>query len=591
MNEYSPIVRTKKELMKISKVVYSEQFFHGMLEMAGSQKAQMLEKITKSPGYMKSQDAVMKIFVSIFQLLLLIVPITVFVNFETVYLQNDHYQLLFALSATISILTVFQVFYILIFGINTLTGMFGVDTYVYLETLPLSRKELEEISYQTLIHGFRYQLIAIFLTLPLATGILMFLKSELYVLPLLISLVRSYIVVQISIWITVKTSSYFAQKFSKYAENSQKNTIIRIVFTLLYAFGSFMIYLVFQLAFSVLVNMVNQAILPDTMKIALSYLFSAIPIIFADSYLYCLTFFQFADFPIAIYILSAVGTLIGVFIAIKLWNSTKNIVYSIGVKKQGMRSEGREEITDLKEINIETTTSINAFIKRDLAAISRDLQLMMFVVMAFILPAFGLIVNVSTESAGDIEISELFLTTYSIITLYSMITALMVFGGLTNIEDDGNAIGMSLPIVIREQAIARVKLALYILVLAPVPTALYLMLTQDFWLYFLGLINLLAIPLVYVFLSIILFSLAFGKVNRRYILNMINIEHKILKYIGMFGLVFVLYGLETALFVYFTMEYSASSALLITLGIKIGLWLILFMIFLKMYPGRKFYER
>ncbi len=591
MTEYSQIVRSDKELMKISKVVYTEQFFHGMLEMAGSQKAQMLEKITKNPGYMKSQDVAMKVFVSIFQLLLVIVPVSVFMNFQAAYTQNDHYQLLFALSSTISILTVFQIFYILIFGINSLTGMFGVDTYTYLETLPLSRKDLENISYQTLVHGFRYQLIAIFFTLPLATAILMFLKSEYYVLPLIVSFVRSYIVVQLSIWLTVRTSAYFAQKFSKYTINSRKNTIIRILFTLVYAIGSFMIYLVFQLAFSVLVQMVNQAVLPDNLRIVLTYLFSAIPILFSDSYLYCMMFFQMGDFPVGIYLLSIVGTVLGVLIAIKLWKSTKTLIYTIGVKKQGMRSEGREEITDINQLNVEVTTPINAFIKRDVTAISRDLQLMMFVVMAFILPAFGLIINSSTANSGDILVEEIFFATYSFISLYSMITALMVFSGLTQIEDDGNAIGISLPIVIREQALARVKLALYILLLAPIPTALYLMITQDLVLYFLALLNLLAIPLFFVFFSIIMFSLSFGKVNKRYTLNMINIEHKILKYIAIFVLTFILYGLDTGAFIYFTGIYGPFASLILSLVFKMLGWVVLLGIFLKMFPGRKIYEK
>ncbi len=591
MSEYSKIVRTEKELMKISKVVYTEQFFHGMLEMAGSQKAQMLEKLTKNPGYMKSQDVVMKVFVAIFQILLVIVPVSVFMNFQSAYTQNDHYQLLFALSSTISILTVFQIFYILIFGINTLTGMFGVDTYAYLETLPLSRKDLENISYQTLVHGFRYQLLAIFFTLPLATLILSFLKSEFFLLPLVASVIRSIIVVQLSIWLTVRTSAYFAQKFSKYAVNSRKNTIIRILFTLVYAIGSFMIYLVFQLAFSVLVQMVNQAILPENLRIPLTYLFSAIPIIFSDSYLYCMLFFQFTDFPIAIYILSIIGTILGVLIAIKLWKSTKNIVFTIGVKKQGMRAEGREEISDITQLNVEINTPINAFIKRDLTAISRDLQLMMFVVMAFILPAFGLIVNSSAASSAEIPIEELFFPTYLIISLYSMITSLMVFGGLTQIEDDGNAIGMSLPIVIREQALGRVKLALYILLLAPIPTALYLIITQDLVLYFFALLNLLAIPLFFVFFSIITFSLSFGKVNKRYTLNMVNIEHKILKYVGIFVLTFVIYGLDTAGFVYFGELYGIFAGLIISLLLKLLGAVFLLLIFAKMFPGRKIYEK
>ena len=113
----------------------------------------------------------------------------------------------------------------------------------------------------------------------------------------------------------------------------------------------------------------------------------------------------------------------------------------------------------------------------------------------------------------------------------------MVFSGLTNIEDDGNAIGMSLPIVVREQAIARVRLALTILVLSPIPTFLFLII-QDPILYTVAMINVMTIPVAYVFILIVIYSAFFGKVNKKYTLNMVNIEYKVLKYIVIFVLVY-----------------------------------------------------
>ena len=199
MQEYTQVERNDKEINKISKVVYDEMFFHGMLETAGSQKAQMLDKITKNPRYMKNQDIALKIIVSIFQLVLCLTPIMAYLKFNEVYGTVDNYQLMFSLSTSVTMLFGFQLFYMLVFGINSLTGIFGVDSFTYLETLPISRKDMESIASKILFHGFRFQMLAIFLALPLGTIILMIIFKKFLLFALIVSFVKSYVVLHITI--------------------------------------------------------------------------------------------------------------------------------------------------------------------------------------------------------------------------------------------------------------------------------------------------------------------------------------------------------------------------------------------------------
>ena len=389
-------------------------------------------------------------------------------------------------------------------------------------------------------------------------------------------------------WLSVKISAYFAKKFSKYSSNSKKNTVIRILFGLMYGIGAMCMGLVMQFTFQFVAEIANASILPETMKEILTYVFSIIPILFSESYLYTLTFFPIADINLTILILSILGTIAAVLLAYKAKKSTENIVYITAVKKEGIKGDDKEPIAELGDVNAEVITPVEAFIKRDIKSISRDIQLLMFVVMAFVMPAFSLLITMDVGEEMP-DTMEMFTIQFVMISMYVAITSTMVFSGLTNIEDDGNAIGMSLPIVVREQAIARVRLALTILVLSPIPTFLFLII-QDPILYTVAMINVMTIPVAYVFILIVIYSAFFGKVNKKYTLNMVNIEYKVLKYIVIFVLVYGLCGFEIAIFFMIESKIGVIPALFLSILERAVLAAIFIAIFMKMFKGRKVYE-
>ena len=292
-------------------------FLLGLLESEGSKKNKILEKISKKPNYVRNQDIALKIIMCVFQLVLCLAPIFAFLNFYEVYGQIDNYQLLFSLSALVTAVFIFQIFCMFIFGINLLIEMLGVDSFTYLKTLPISRKDTELIASKILGHGFKYQMISIFMTLPLGTTVLMIIFKQFLILPLIISFVKSFVVTYITMWLSVKISVYFVKMYSKYSSDSKKTKNIRSFFGLLYKAGAIGTGMIMRLTFVYITenSTATISVLPETTKVNLTLIFSMIPILFSESYLYTLSFVPFADIDLRILILSILGTIIAILLA------------------------------------------------------------------------------------------------------------------------------------------------------------------------------------------------------------------------------------------------------------------------------------
>jgi len=100
----------------------------------------------------------------------------------------------------------------------------------------------------------------------------------------------------------------------------------------------------------------------------------------------------------------------------------------------------------------------------------------------------------------------------------------------------------------------------------------------------------MTIPVAYVFILIVIYSAFFGKVNKKYTLNMVNIEYKVLKYIVIFVLVYGLCGFEIAIFFMIESKIGVIPALFFSILERAVLAAIFIAIFMKMFKGRKVYE-
>ena len=125
-----------------------------------------------------------------------------------------------------------------------------------------------------------------------------------------------------------------------------------------------------------------------------------------------------------------------------------------------MEDKENQKITELKDIKIITVEPMNAFFNRDKKMASRDVQVIMMIVMPIILP----FISYASMMFGAEEMGNEFDMVVMMINLsYWMMSGVIIIATLLNIESSGSTITQALPINPRDQAIAKIKWLLIIL--------------------------------------------------------------------------------------------------------------------------------
>jgi hypothetical protein len=176
------------------------------------------------------------------------------------------------------------------------------------------------------------------------------------------------------------------------------------------------------------------------------------------------------------------------------------------------------------------STPVRAFIRRDLSMITREMQLMMFMIMPLMIPIFGLIGAVDSDYIGANGITIGFI----IIMFYVALTSAMIIMGVTFIEAGGESITSTLPILERDKFKAKLP---YFFINIPIGLLLVIptMINQEAFIdsVRLILIFLPAVPLVGIS-GLLLKVFMFGKLKYKFVLDEINNDNKTVKYIIMF---------------------------------------------------------
>jgi hypothetical protein len=186
-----------------------------------------------------------------------------------------------------------------------------------------------------------------------------------------------------------------------------------------------------------------------------------------------------------------------------------------------------ERLTRYEVVN---SSPVKAFIRRDLSMITREMQLMIFMIMPLMIPIFGLIAGIDEDYIGINGLSIGFI----IIMFYVALTSVMMILGVTYIEAGGETITSALPIAERDKFKAKLP---YFFINVPIGLILIIptMINQPSFTQtvILILIFLPGVPLVGI--AGLLFKVfVFGKLKYKYVLEEINNSNKTIKYITMF---------------------------------------------------------
>lgn len=569
-----------KRLYKISKYSYNEAFLESTLNMAGMNQNQIMERLKKNAKYLKNQRVASKVVMTIYLVLFIAVPIQSLLTVKDALEQgNPPQQILLASSGLIGVFLFMQIFYLLMFGLFTSTGLFTPDSYRWLSTLPIKKRNLPFIGLFTLFRSMNLQIVVLTLVFPTAVAII----TGNFILTL-IALIQSILTTIFGISLLVIWGAKFTKIISSNSGNNKASTISRIAVIMGYMLGTIMASLGIQLVNPMMMRFLNESPVSSDILPLLNQGLAVVPFFLNAGYMISAGYIGFSNFTTNFWMFTGLGLLLFILINYRLAKHALKVFYQSINPNVSEKTVGK--VSTIEDVSIHSTTQMKAFFKKDAQNITRDIQSLMFVVMPVILPmiAFLVVGITGAETGGGEEAPREVL--YFLSMFYMFMGAFMLILGVISIETTGATILASLPIDVRQQAKAKILWAVIIIPLANL-LPIFLFIGQKFYFEMLAVFGIM-IPMGIIFAVFVLEMqcFLFGKMKYKYVLDEVRIERKVLKIILM-----VVIGLIIAISYIIAVAYLLDSKGLIYLlaymvPIELGLGILVYLVFNKMFPKR-----
>jgi len=535
---------SNKELYKISKRVFTEAMFHSQLQAAGSNKAKFLERIGKKRESVGTQSIIMKILVAFYIVVFTAMPVLSFIqiNFVSAIPAVEETWNLFVGGLSVSGYLLLQPIILILFSVTFTWGFLSKEPYTWISTLPYSRKDISKISFFTFLRGINVQMIVLFLALPIGTIIGINLPKGMG-----IGLAENFLMVGVCLVINLANTVFnlsiailLGRKMAKVMEDQEDNNrmanFIRIGSMLTYLLFTMLASYTIQIAITklpLLFDPANQFISIQSADIVNSIL-SFIPFPFSGGFLLTSIVIGITKVPLLVVIGSSVGTVLQIGLAILVFRKALHTLQDITImdSKPGKRRVRKKTII----IEVRVTKPTRAYMKRDLALVTRELQLITYMLMPLMIPITSALAYALTMYLGKTGIPAMVLY----IMGFAIFSTFFIIVGITSIEIGGETITSSLPISIRDQIKSKIPF-LFSTVLLMVLVAILLQLKKAFFMDVL-LMTVVQLPAIFIIgiSGLFLKILMFGKFKYKYVIEEVKTKNKEIKIVSILVIMLIL---------------------------------------------------
>jgi len=578
------------QLWKIAKYSYQEAFIDSEIQMAGSNQAKLLEQMEKNKNYMKAQGIAMKIVVMLYIFGMIFIPIQAF----TLINQASNAGIspkwvLFAGTITLGIFSLMQVLYLVMFGLFFTSSLLSGEALQWLATLPFSQKDLQKIGLLTFFKGIDAQTIALFLTLPIGVAV----GSQSLGLTLLaIPLSLANLVVSFSFLVII--GERVERVLFSTEQNTRRNTAMRLLVMVGYSVVTLVVAFGLQYAFGTIGKFYSMGGQSASSPELLNAILPIIPFPFNSAFILMAARLS-QPMPVIQWITTMIG--VGLFALLVKGSYTRALgcLAHITKKKKIVLPTAEISPTQIEDIQLLVTGPVDAFFHKDRHAATRYIQMLMMIIMPLILPAISYL-SVGFAAGDEIPAGEMIYMTLSLNSLYVIMSAAMIIWGVLNAESTGASILGSLPILVRDQAKAKIR---WLFLLLPIATLLPSVFDIGSPVFLTSLaVNLILIPIgpITGILILELKCALFGKLRYKYVLEEVNIAGKTLKWILIFVITtFIYIGVFVGSIACFIGDpeitpHALSRFALIFLAGEAIATIIVWGIFNRMFPKAKIYE-
>ncbi|MFX1324612.1 MAG: hypothetical protein ACFE8N_06635 [Promethearchaeota archaeon] len=577
----------KLTLYYIAKYTNYELLVDELILTKSTNQSDSLEKIKRRKKSIQFKIFRMKILYAIIFGILPIAPLLGYFEIAD-YLINTLLSvevIIFHGSLFIGLFFTLQFFNFFLMGMLE-TGMIMTGRiFEWLETLPLPRDKLKKIVLITLFRSFDIPIIVIIMAFPIVMLI-----GTANILIFFISIGISLLNVFFSFSLLIIIGGRINRVLDINEINSRRSYTIRvfnIISYIIIILGS--MYLIqyaitsIDLFFRLFLN-IRSPSLTNT-------ILSIIPYPFNPSY-FVLAFMIPSRVPLNLWLSTILGLVIFAGITWWIYSKALNQLEKLTFSKFRSTKEGFALKKPKKEVKvkIKRTSPFTAHLKKDLVLITHDLKTFMTVITSIILSFLFTYYYITGTMASTIYVENLIYINWVGLLLISPVISGMLIFSFLSLEDSGQSILISLPIVPRDQAKAKFFLIFIIQTIATIlPNLMYIESEyfRDLFLSTLG-----ALPLVWTLL-LLLFEMKisyFGKKKYQYVIEEVKPNNRMFKWVMIMSLQYILsFWLISFTFIILAYIDFTMMTTFWTLASIIGLNVAI-IIFYRMFPKYRRYR-
>ncbi len=525
------MTKTRMSLYSLASKVRDEAFLESQLDFAGGNQARVLERLEKSKNDTKRQNLVLKI---VYGALLGVIPIVpLYMYFQVIDMLKGGLVPVEVLAfISVILLTIYfgmASMYLLILGVQTVSGFMSGDAYEWLEVLPISRKDLQKTGFIVLWRFFDIPMIVAVAVFPTCMAVVTG-SAIVFFTCLGASVLNGLFLFCIVILI--------AEKFNRILKggetNSRKASIVRIIAMLGAVIAMSSTGLVINVVIQSMGTIITGFVSLENAGVV-NMLFSLIPFPFATSYLVSFAYLPSGTIPGPLIASTLVGVLILVLL---LWLLFRRVLSRL---RNITSHQARTEPTHTKKPtgpvvvrDIKPVSPVKAYTRKDLTSLTRDFSGAMFLLMPLVYPF--VIFLPTLQGMRVITGADLYIFVTLFLMMLVVMDAGMLVSGLLGLEDSGASIVASLPVIPRDQAIAKLKVICTVQLassLLPVVLLVWIPELRHLIPFFLG------YSLLSVDIAMITFAAKvrlFGKLRYKYVLEEVNVGRKPLKWSAILGM-------------------------------------------------------
>ncbi|MFX1316470.1 MAG: hypothetical protein ACFE9T_11440, partial [Promethearchaeota archaeon] len=369
--------KQKLKYYSLAKYPTYEILMDGQLASAGAHQARLIEKFKKNKNYIKRQFLALKFVFAFLFVFIPIVPLFTYLEISG-YLEEGTYTvntISFISSFVFGIYFAMTFLYMILFGMISTSSFMSGNSFKWLQTLPFSKKDLKKIGLMTLFRNLDIPLIILIFGFP----IVMLIGTQ-NVLIFITSLLVSFLNVIFNFSILIILGEKLSFLFSESKGKSKRVNLVRVITMFGYFIIAFGSGFVLSFGFRAIEGFL-EIFATNEPHISLNIILSLIIFPLTPGYFLSLSTMP-NQVPLELILSTIIGFVGYILITWALFKTAQGALHSTISTEIKIEQIAKKDV----QVELKPSSSIKAYLHKDLISSTRDIQSFMFIFFPIFYP-------------------------------------------------------------------------------------------------------------------------------------------------------------------------------------------------------------